>query len=40
MNPAVVFASLTGFGLVVKAVSCFKKYDKTAEKAKFARPKY
>jgi len=32
-----VFASLTGFGLVVKAVASFKKYDKKAEKANFAR---
>lgn len=33
----VVFASLTGFGLVVKAVASFKKYDRNAEKANFAR---
>ena len=39
LNP-VVFASLTGFGLVVKAVASFKKYDKKAEKANFARVEY
>ena len=39
LNP-VVFASLTGFGLVVKAVTNFKKYDKKAEKANFARVEY
>jgi len=38
LNP-VVFASLTGFGLV-KAVASFKKYDKKAEKANFARVEY
>jgi len=38
-NP-VVFASFTGFGLVVKAVASFKKYDKKAEKANFARVEY
>ena len=30
LNP-VVFASLTGFGLIVKAVASFIKYDKKAE---------
>ena len=35
LNPA-VFAALTGFGLVVKGVASFKKYDKKAEKANFA----
>jgi len=39
LNP-VVFASMTGFGLVVKAVASFKKYDKKAEKANFARVEY
>jgi len=39
LNP-VVFASLTGFGLVVKTVANFKKYDKKAEKANFARVEY
>jgi len=39
LNP-VVFASLTGFGLVVKAVASFKKYDKKAEKANFAGVEY
>ena len=39
LNP-VVFASLTGFGLVVKAVAGLKKYDKKAEKANFARVEY
>ena len=39
LNP-VVFASLTGFGLVVKAVASFKKYVKKAEKANFARVEY
>jgi len=39
LNP-VVFASLTGFGLVVKVVASFKKYDKKAEKANFARVEY
>ena len=39
LNP-IVFASLTlltGFGLVVKAVASFQKYDKKTEKANFAR---
>ena len=39
LNP-IVFASLTGFGLVVKAVANFKKYDKKTEKANFARVEY
>ena len=39
LNP-IVFASLTGFGLVVKAVASFKKYDKKTEKANFARVEY
>ena len=39
LNP-VVLASLTGFGLVVKAVAGLKKYDKKAEKANFARVEY
>ena len=39
LNP-IVFATLTGFGLVVKGVSSFKKYDKKAEKANFARIEY
>jgi len=39
LNP-IVFASLTGFSLVVKAVAGFKKFDKKAEKANFARVEY
>ena len=39
LNP-IVFASLTGFGLVVKRVASFKKCDKKAEKANFARVEY
>jgi len=39
LNP-IVFASLTGFGLIVKAVASFKKYDKKAEKANLARVEY
>ena len=39
LNP-IVFASLTGLGLVVKAVASFKKYDKKSEKANFARVEY
>jgi len=39
LNP-VVFASFLGFGLVVKAVASFKKYDKKAEKANFVRIEY
>ena len=39
LNP-VVFATLTGFGLVVKGVASFKKYDKKAEKANFPRIEY
>ena len=39
LNPA-VFATLTGFGIAVKAVASFKKYDKKAEKANFARVEY
>ena len=39
LNP-VVFATLTGFGLVVKGVASFKKYDKKAEKANFTLLEY
>jgi len=39
LNP-IVFTSLTGFGLVVKAVASFKKYDEKTEKANFARVEY
>lgn len=39
LNP-IVFATLTGFGLVVKGVASLKKYDKKAEKADFARIEY
>jgi len=39
LNP-VVIATLTGVDLIVKAVVTFKKYDKTVEKANFARIDY
>jgi len=39
LNP-IVFASLTGFGLIVKAVASFKRCDKKTEKANFARVEY
>jgi hypothetical protein len=39
LNP-IVFACLTGFGLIVKGVASFKKYDKKTEKANFARVEY
>ena len=39
LNP-VVIATLTGVGLIVKAVATFKKYDKKVEKANFARIEY
>ena len=39
LNP-VVIATLTGVGLIVKAVATFKKYDKKVEKANFARIDY
>ena len=39
MNPAVI-ATLTGVGLILKAVTSFKKYDKKTEQANFARIEY
>ena len=39
LNP-VVIATLTGVGLIVKAVATFKKYNKKVEKANFARIEY
>ena len=39
LNPA-VFATLTVFGLILKGVASFKKYDKKAGKANFARIEY
>lgn len=39
LNP-IVFASLTAFGLVVKGVASFKKYDKKTDQADFARIEY
>ena len=35
-----MFAALTGFGLIVKGVANFKKYDRKTEKANFARVEY
>ena len=39
LNPAVT-ATLTGVGLVLKAVTSLKKYDKKTEQANFARIEY
>ena len=39
LNPAVM-ATLTGVGLVLKAVASLKKYDKRTEQANFARIEY
>ena len=39
LNP-VVIATLTGVGLICKGVTSFKKYDKKAEQANFARIEY
>jgi len=39
LNP-VVIATLTGVGLILKAVASLKKYDKKTEQANFARIKY
>jgi len=39
LNPAVI-ATLTGVGLILKAVTSFKKYDKKTEQANFARIEY
>jgi len=39
LNP-ILFASLFGFGLVLKTAASFKRYDKKAEKANFVRIKY
>ena len=39
LNPAVM-ATLTGVGLILKAVASLKKYDKKIEQANFARIEY
>ena len=39
LNPAVM-ATLTGVGLILKAVASLKKYDKKTEQANFARIEY
>jgi len=39
LNPLVI-ATLTGVGLILKAVASLKKYDKKTEQANFARIKY
>ena len=39
LNP-VVIATLTGVGLILKAVASLKKYDKKTEQANFARIEY
>ena len=39
LNPAVM-ATLTGVGLILKAVTSLKKYDKKTEQANFARIEY
>ena len=39
LNP-VVIATLTGVGLILKAVASVKKYDKKTERANFARIEY
>ena len=39
LNP-VVMATLTGVGLILKAVASLKKYDKKTEQANFARIEY
>ena len=39
LNPAVM-ATLTGVGLILKAVASLKKYDKETERANFARIEY
>jgi len=39
LNP-IVIATLTGVGLILKAVASFKRYDKKTEQANFARIEY